>query len=44
MNIETMKYYVQTGLWPIERIEKLYKAKKITKEQYNELKEIKMEV
>ena len=33
-----MKYYVSTGLWPAERVEKLYQAKKITKEHYDELK------
>lgn len=38
MDMETMRYYVSTGLWPAERIEKLYQAKKITKEQYDELK------
>lgn len=33
-----MKYYVSTGLWPAERVEKLYQAKKITKEHYDEPK------
>lgn len=37
MDIETMRYYVSTGLWPLERVEKLFKKKKITQEQYNEL-------
>lgn len=35
--METMKYYVSTGLWPADRVEKLYHAKKITQEQYDEL-------
>lgn len=38
MDVETMRYYVSTGLWPAERVEKLYRAKKITKEHYDELK------
>ena len=28
MDFETMKYYVSTGLWPQERIEKLFKKKR----------------
>lgn len=38
MDIETMRYYVSTGLWSADRVEKLYQAKKITKEYYDELK------
>lgn len=38
MDFETMKYYVSTGLWPIERVDKLFEAEKITKEQYVLLK------
>lgn len=37
MDFETMKYYVSTGLWSAERVEKLYQAKKINEEQYTEL-------
>ena len=37
MDIETMCYYVSTGLWSVERVEKLYQAKKINEEQYTEL-------
>ena len=37
MDMDTMRYYVSTGLWSAERVEKLYQAKKITKEQYDEL-------
>mgnify|MGYP005812234425 CR=1 FL=1 len=37
MDFETMKYYVSTGLWPQERIEKLFKKKRITQGQYDEL-------
>ena len=32
-----MKYYVSTGLWSADRVEKLYQAEKITKERYEEL-------
>ena len=38
MDMETMKYYVSTGLWPAERLEKLYQAEKLTKEQYDKLR------
>lgn len=38
MDVETMRYYVSTGLWSADRVEKLYQAKKITKEHYDELK------
>ena len=37
MDIETMKYYVSTGLWSADRLDKLLKKKRITQEQYNEL-------
>ena len=38
MDVETMRYYVSTGLWSADRVEKLYQDKKITKEHYDELK------
>ena len=38
MDFSTMQYYVSTGLWPLERVEKLYQAKKITKDEYERLK------
>lgn len=37
MDMETMRYYVSTGLWSADRLNKLYQAEKITKEQYDEL-------
>ena len=37
MDMETMRYYVSTGLWSAERVENLYQAKKINEEQYTEL-------
>lgn len=37
MDMETMRYYVSTGLWSAERVENLYQAKKIGQEQYAEL-------
>lgn len=37
MGMETMRYYVSAGLWPADRVEKLYQAKKINEEQYTEL-------
>lgn len=38
MNFFTMQYYVSTGLWSMERVDKLFEAEKITKEQYDLLK------
>lgn len=40
MDFSTMQYYVSTGLWPMERVDKLFEAEKITKEQYDLLKEV----
>ena len=38
MNFSTMQYYVSTGLWPMERVDKLFEAGKIDQEQYDLLK------
>lgn len=38
MDMETMKYYVSTGLWSADRLDKLLKKKRLTQEQYDELK------
>ena len=38
MDFSTMQYYVSSGLWPAERVDKLFEAGKITKEQYEILK------
>lgn len=32
-----MRYYYTSGLWPIERLDKLLGAGKITQEQYDEI-------
>lgn len=37
MDEATMKYYYQHGLWPIERLDKLLEAGRITQEQYDRI-------
>ena len=37
MDFETMKYYCTNGLWGSDRLEKLYKAQKLTEAEYTEL-------
>lgn len=37
MDAATMKYYYTTGLWTLDRLDKLLAAKKITQEQYAEI-------
>lgn len=37
MDVATMKYYYTTGLWTLDRLDKLLAAKKITQEQYAEI-------
>jgi len=37
MDMETMRYYYQNGLWDKSRLDKLLKAGKITQTQYNEI-------
>lgn len=37
MDIGTMRYYYQTGLWPLERLDKLLQAGKLTEAQYREI-------
>lgn len=39
MNIDTMKYYVESGLWNSTRLERLHRTGKITQEDYNTLVE-----
>ena len=37
MDINTMRYYYTSGLWPLERLDKLLQAGRITQEQYDEI-------
>lgn len=37
MDTETMRYYYQNGFWPLDRLDKLLEAGKITQEQYEEI-------
>lgn len=37
MDMATMRYYVSTGLWSADRLDKLLKKKRITQEQYDDL-------
>ena len=39
MDIETMRYYYRRGLWPLERLDKLLAAGRITQEQYETMTE-----
>lgn len=37
MDTETMRYYYINGLWPLERLDKLLEAGRISQEQYDEI-------
>ena len=37
MDTETMRYYYTSGLWPLERLDKLLRAGRITQKQYDEI-------